>query len=192
MYRGLEHSGEDARLPPVCLAYERGVSLGGVSKSLGLPGLRIGWLCSRSSSLMRRVAERKDYTTICPPAPSEVLAAVALTSGFKPLLSRSRAIVESGLASARAFAAAHVSDGIEWCEPSSGTFAYLRLHGLGKGDASLYCDGLRRRSRLMLVPSALFEEADDDRVRLTYGRLGTAERLERWADDLQTHGFALR
>ena len=44
MYRGLEHGGSQAQLPAAVDAYpERGISLGGLSKSYGLPGLRIGW-----------------------------------------------------------------------------------------------------------------------------------------------------
>jgi aspartate/methionine/tyrosine aminotransferase len=50
------------------------VSLGGVSKSLGAPGLRIGWLTSPSQTLLDRCASLKDFTTICSAAPAECLA----------------------------------------------------------------------------------------------------------------------
>lgn len=41
-------------------------------QALGLPGLRIGWLATRDTALLDRVAELKDYTTICNSQPSEV------------------------------------------------------------------------------------------------------------------------
>ena len=72
MYRGLEHAGT-ATLPAACDAYPaRGISLSGLSKTVGLPGLRIGWLASQDEQFMARVGQLKDYTTICPAAPSEV------------------------------------------------------------------------------------------------------------------------
>ena len=48
MYRSLEHP-PLAPLPTAADSYEKGISLGGVSKSLALPGLRIGWLASQVS-----------------------------------------------------------------------------------------------------------------------------------------------
>ena len=48
------------------------MSLGGLSKSYGLPGLRIGWLACRDPIFLRAVGVLKDYSTICPPVPSEV------------------------------------------------------------------------------------------------------------------------
>ena len=53
VYRELEHDPAD-RLPAACDVYERGVSLGSISKSYGLPGLRLGWLASRERSLLAR------------------------------------------------------------------------------------------------------------------------------------------
>jgi histidinol-phosphate/aromatic aminotransferase/cobyric acid decarboxylase-like protein len=41
VYRELEHD-PAKRLPPACDEYELAVSLGGISKSYGLPGLRLG------------------------------------------------------------------------------------------------------------------------------------------------------
>ena len=193
MYRGLEHEGMGATLPAACDAYpERGVSLCGLSKTVGLPGLRLGWLASRDEALMARVAQLKDYTTICPPSPSEVLGFIALRAR-SALLARSRATVAEGLEAARAMVGRH-EEQLAWAEPRGGTFAFVKLRGRAGSEA--YCDALRARANLMLMPGALFdldaepEERGDaaQRVRLTFGRAGTAPLLERWSADLQQHG----
>ena len=46
VYRGIEATGVK-RLPTLASQYEKGLSLGVVSKSLGLAGLRIGWIACR-------------------------------------------------------------------------------------------------------------------------------------------------
>jgi len=197
MYRGLEHAGSP-QLPAVCEVYEHGVSLSGLSKTVGLPGLRIGWLASQDPALMARVAQLKDYTTICPAAPSEVLGLIALRAQ-PALLARSRAIVASGLAAARDMVGAHANL-LEWAEPRAGTFAFVRLRGDIQSEA--YCEALRRRSQLMLMPGALFDfEHEEDssdlathaadyaqRVRLTFGQRQTRARLLQWVEDLQQAG----
>ena len=71
MYRLLERDPEN-RLPAAVDQYERGVSLSGISKAFGMPGIRIGWLAMRDAELMRRLQTLHDYSTICSSAPSEV------------------------------------------------------------------------------------------------------------------------
>src|SRR5215472_5341937 len=46
VYRELEHDSA-TRLPAACDRYDRALSLGSVSKTYGLPGLRLAWLASR-------------------------------------------------------------------------------------------------------------------------------------------------
>src|SRR6056297_55013 len=58
--------------------YENAIGLSGLSKSYGLPGLRIGWLASPSIELLDPIASMKDYTTICNSAPSELLGLIAV------------------------------------------------------------------------------------------------------------------
>ena len=77
VYRGLELDPCD-RLPAFADVNERAVSLGVMSKTYGLAGLRIGWLATRDDGLFRELAAFKDYTTICNSAPSEFLATLAL------------------------------------------------------------------------------------------------------------------
>lgn len=45
-----------------------------MSKSFSMPGLRIGWLALRDKELYQKIADYKDYTTICSSAPSEILS----------------------------------------------------------------------------------------------------------------------
>jgi len=77
MYRFLEVE-DGFTLPAACELYERAYSLFGLSKTFGLPGLRIGWLSSRDSEGLNQISRLKDYTTICSSAPSEILAMIAL------------------------------------------------------------------------------------------------------------------
>ena len=77
VYRELEHDPAD-RLPAACDLYERALSLGSMSKTYGLPGLRLGWLASRDRDALQRIVDLKHYTTICSSAPSELLSALAL------------------------------------------------------------------------------------------------------------------
>ncbi len=72
VYRGLEHD-TGLRLPAIADLDDRAVSLGVMSKTYGLAGLRIGWIATHNRELLRAMAEFKDYTTICNSAPSEFL-----------------------------------------------------------------------------------------------------------------------
>jgi aspartate/methionine/tyrosine aminotransferase len=68
VYRWLEYD-EAQRLPAGVEAYERGLSLGVMSKAFGLAGLRIGWIATRDADLLRRLTEFKHCTTICNSGP---------------------------------------------------------------------------------------------------------------------------
>ena len=49
-----------------------------LSKSYALAGLRVGWLATRNRELLDAVVQIRDYTSLCSPAPSEVLGIIAL------------------------------------------------------------------------------------------------------------------
>ena len=49
-----------------------------MSKSYALPGLRLGWLCTQNQDMFEMMCHFKDYTTICAPAPSEILALMGI------------------------------------------------------------------------------------------------------------------
>ena len=60
-----------------------------------MPGARIGWLASRDAGVIARVAELRDYTTICSSAPSQILALAAI-EGEATALERANGFCDAG------------------------------------------------------------------------------------------------
>ncbi len=172
VYRGLEYAPAD-RLPAMCDAYERGVSLGVLSKAYGLAGLRIGWLASRDAAMLSAVAEIKDYTTICNSAPSELLATVALSAG-RAILERNRALVVGNLALLREFFARR-SALLRWVPPRAGSVTFPTLLA---GDVDAFCTHVLDRSGVLLLPGTVFDPASRE-VRIGFGRANLGAALDR-------------
>lgn len=169
VYRGTER--EAARIPAVVDLYERGVSLGGLSKGHGLAGLRIGWLATHDTVLYERLAALKDYLTICNSAPSELLAEIALRHSER-LLERVRTICARNLDRLGDFCARHMSL-FKWHRPRAGTTAFPRYLG---GSSDAFCARLLRDAGVLLLPSSLFD-CGDERVRFGYGRADLPDAL---------------
>ena len=170
MYRGLELD-PAARLPSGCDVYERAVTLAGLSKTYGLPGLRTGWLALQDRGLSDRLLGWKDYTTICASAPSEVLAEIALGVADK-LAARSRAIVADNLASAEPFFS-RWREVFCWHRPMAGSVALVGLRDQSAGD---FCRRLVAEGGVLLLPSTGLGFGDGH-VRFGFGRLGFSEGL---------------
>ena len=176
VYRLLERDG-DLRLPPVAALYERGLSLGVMSKSYGLPGLRIGWLACRDRKLLTRMERIKHYLSICNAAPSEALAIIALEAGER-ILARNRALIAENLDKLGRFFARY-PDLFDWRVPDGGCIGYPRYKG-PEGVES-FCTRLVEESGVLLLPSSIYGSAltpvPQDRFRIGYGRLGIDEGL---------------
>ncbi|EIE23298.1 aminotransferase, classes I and II [Coccomyxa subellipsoidea C-169] len=183
MYRMLERD-PGARLPAAAECYERGVSLCGMSKALGMPGIRIGWLATRDASLHPLIQRLHDYSTICNSAPSEVLALIGLRARDW-LISANLDLIEANLGAARAFFARH-SDTFEWYEPAAGSVAFPRLRTGEPVDE--FCERLVQKSGVLLLPATVYEHAPsvaEGRFRIGLGRLNFKECLKHLEDFLQ-------
>jgi aspartate/methionine/tyrosine aminotransferase len=169
VYRELEHDPRD-RLPAACDLDERAVSLGSISKSYGLPGLRIGWLVTRDAALREAIMRMKDYTTICSSAPSELLTALALRHR-DVLTRRNHAIVERNLPLLDDFFAHH-EDTFEWVRPTASPIGFPRVTGVG--DVERFCERLAAAG-VLLLPGAVYDEPGH--VRVGFGRENLPEAL---------------
>ena len=176
VYRDLEYDPAD-RLPAGAEALERGISLGVMSKSFALAGLRIGWLATRDRDLLGRCAGFKDYTTICSSAPSEVLALIALRAA-DTVLARSRAIVAANLEVVDAFFE-DWADRFAWVRPRAGSVGFPRLTVPGVTIDDWAAD-LVETAGVLLLPGSQFAFGGNH-FRLGLGRTDLPDALERLA-----------
>jgi aspartate/methionine/tyrosine aminotransferase len=175
VYRWSEQDEAD-RLPAAVDVSPRGVSLGVMSKSFGLPGLRIGWVATRDRGLMGRLAAYKDYITICASAPSEVLALIALRARDR-ILPRNRALLASNLARLDRFFARR-PEAFEWIRPRAGSVAFPRLRV--DRPIELFTTRLREAEGVLLLPGDVFGYWGNH-FRIGFGRRSFPEALERLA-----------
>jgi aspartate/methionine/tyrosine aminotransferase len=184
VYRGLEYGGEYAQgmAPALCDLDRRAVSIGVMSKTYGLPGLRIGWAACRDREFLGRMAAHKDYTTICCPAPSELLARVGLLAGAR-LAGRSLGLIRSNLALAEEFFARR-ADRFQWLAPQAGPIAFPRLaHGQ---DAEPLCVAAAEQGGVLLLPGRVFGPEYAAHFRLGLGRASFPQALDALGRFLET------
>jgi aspartate/methionine/tyrosine aminotransferase len=157
-------------LPQVADIYERGISLGVMSKSYGLPGLRVGWVACRDAEVLRRMERMKHYTSICGAAPSELLAQIALKARDR-ILARNRRLIARNLPLLEAFFA-EFSDLFEWYLPDGGCIGFPRY--LGPEGVEEFARQLVERSGVLLLPASVYKSdlgaTPVDRFRIGYGR----------------------
>jgi aspartate/methionine/tyrosine aminotransferase len=180
VYRFLEFDGVE-RLPAGADASPRGISLGVMSKSFAMAGLRIGWLATRDRDVLERCARFKDYTTICSSAPSEVLALIGLRAR-ETVLARSRSIVADNLVALDTFFDAW-SDRFTWVRPRAGSVGFPRLTVPGVS-IDAWAAGLVEAEGVLLLPGSQFDYGGNH-FRLGFGRADlpiALERLERHAE----------
>jgi len=175
VYRFLEHDGAET-LPAGADLDARLISLGVMSKSFALAGLRIGWLATRDHAVLERCARMKDYTTICASTPSEVLALIALRARDR-VLARSRGIVAANLPVLDDFFARR-ADTFSWVRPRGGSIAFPRLVAGGRAGSSAdaFAARLVEATGVLLLPSSTFGFGDSH-FRIGLGRTDLPEAV---------------
>ena len=173
MYRGLEYE-ERQRLPAACDLYAHAISLAGLSKAYGLPGLRIGWLATQDRVLLARFFAFHDYTTICNSAPSEILGIMALRARDR-IVERNLRILRANLGAASHFFSAH-SNLFTWMPPRAGSVAFPKLEA--RIPVVDFCRELLEKEEVMVVPGTMFDFVGNH-FRVGLGRSNLPEVLEK-------------
>lgn len=178
VYRGLEHDPSD-RLPALADMSTRAVSLGVMSKTYGLAGLRIGWIATRNSRLFNELAAFKDYTTICNSAPSEFLATLALRNS-EEIVKRNLRIIRNNLDHLDTFFGSH-KDVFNWYRPKAGSVAFPTLL---KGTAHRFCEDVVKKAGVLLLPGTLYGDGLNS-VRIGFGRKNAPVAIQRLEEYLR-------
>ncbi|MGE5551373.1 MAG: aminotransferase class I/II-fold pyridoxal phosphate-dependent enzyme [Bacteroidota bacterium] len=181
VYRETEYGSAD-RLPAACDLNPLAVSLGVMSKSYGLPGLRIGWIATRHAGVYDKMASLKDYTTICNSAPSEFLAELALRHR-QALTHRNLGIIGDNLRVLDGFFSRH-GELFSWIRPKAGPIAFPRLLG---EDVETFCHELAAKAGVLLLPGTVYGDPGNH-FRIGFGRKNLPEAIARMEEYLDSRG----
>ncbi len=181
VYRELEHDPKD-RLPAACDLYDNAVSIGVMSKTYGLAGLRIGWAVTQNEQIFKEMATFKDYTSICNSAPSEYLALVALMHRQR-IVDRNLKLTTGNLAVLNQFFHHH-SNQFNWKPPIAGSIAFPSI--TAHSGVEDFCVSLVQESGVLLIPSPYFQYGDRH-FRIGFGRRNLPECVEQLDRYLKKH-----
>jgi aspartate/methionine/tyrosine aminotransferase len=154
-------------LPDPSTRYDRAITFGTLSKSYGLPGLRVGW-CIAPPGVIADCIRWRDYITLAL-SPLVEFVAIRAVSHAETLLRPRLAQARHNLHLVTGWMAEH-EDLVDWARPDGGVTAFPRLRGVP--DVEAFCHGLMRDHGVLTVPGTCF--GLPGHIRLGFGG-GTAE-----------------
>jgi aspartate/methionine/tyrosine aminotransferase len=176
IYRGVELEPQ-RRLPSAAAMTANAISVTGVSKVLGMAGVRIGWTVTQNAAVTARLLDYRYWTTLATSAPSEVLAIAGLQAA-PALVDRANSLVRTN---ARALASfVDSTPGWAWVPPAGGTCAYPWLTAT---EARAFSEWLVDRHGVLLAPDVMFDHGGQH-LRFGLGRAlfpeGMATLAQAW------------
>jgi capreomycidine synthase len=159
----------DPLMPPTSW-YDRCIAFGTLSKSYGLPGLRVGW-CVASPGLLARMALLRDYIALYVSPVLEFFAEQAVRHADR-IVAAQREHAAGNLRLLRD-GADGLPELVRFAPPDGGVTAFVEFPG--QPDVVRSCRRLAERHRVLLVPGACFGDAYRDYARLGFG--GTTAEL---------------
>lgn len=182
VYKGLEMDGEPRSW--VADTEEHAVSLGVMSKSYGLPGLRVGWLVTKNRELLDKIVKFKHYMSICDAGPSEFLAKIALRHGDE-ILAQNLARIQENIAQADIFFEKY-SHIFEKKTIPCGPIAFHKL--LLDMPVEEFCQKAVEKKGVLLLPASIYD-MEENYFRMGYGRSNFPHSLAQFDIFLQEEGY---
>ena len=178
VYRGLNLIGK-AYSKSIADIYERGISVGSMSKTYSLPGLRVGWVIGRQD-LINEINHQRQYNTISISTLDDYFSAVALENK-EAIAQRNFTILRNGAAILK-----------NWIEnnstfrcvlPSGGTTVLLKYNF--DIPSREFCRNLLKSTGVALLPGETLEMEGYARLGFCSENLSTAlDRIKDYSEKL--------
>ena len=163
VFRGLEYDNSD-QLPPVASLYDKGISLGVISKGHGLGGVRVGWVACKNTPLLKRLVEIKEYLSICNSVADEFLTLLALKNS-DTILTKHRQQAKSNLTLLEKNR--DLLPHLKWASPKAGILLYPQL--IGEESADNFVLDILDTTGALALPGDCFGHGRNH-FRMGYGR----------------------
>ena len=179
VYRGISEDG--SYMHSVADLYEKGISVGSMSKSWSMAGVRLGWIVTQDMDLIHRCHERRDYDTISCAVIDDKLAALALANKDKiiarnsEILNTNRRILDDWV---------NATPEVYYQKPVAGTTALVYY----KKDmpSRELCDKLIKETGVLFTPGECFEMEGSVRIGYAFDSKVLKQGLDLFADFLKT------
>jgi len=152
-------------LPVAASLSPRAISVSSLSKTYGLPGIRIGWLVARDRDLRDRFLAAKEQILIAGSVVDEAIALAALRR--RPSwLPKIRGRIAEAFATTRAWMTDHPT--LEWVEPAGGVVGFPRIRTGSPVDIDAFYRILFEEHGTIVGPGHWFDQPRSQ-FRLGYG-----------------------
>ncbi|MGN0720175.1 MAG: aminotransferase [Anaerovoracaceae bacterium] len=178
VYRGISEDG--SYMHSVVDLYEKGISVGSMSKIFSLAGLRMGWIATRDEEVVHMVHERRDYDTISCGVIDDMLASLALANKEKifarnrEILNKNRAILDEWVKE---------TEGVHYVRPVAGTTA-LVYYDMDIPSYEL-CVRLIKEKGLLFTPGSAFEMEGAVRIGYAFDSRLLRQGLDKFGEFLK-------
>ena len=179
VYRGISEDG--SYMYSVADLYEKGISVGSMSKSWSMAGVRLGWIVTRDMDLIHRCHERRDYDTISCAVIDDKLAALALANKDK-IIERNREILNTNRKILDDWV--NATPEVYYQRPVAGTTA-LVYYKKNMPSREL-CDRLIKETGVLFTPGECFEMEGAVRIGYAFDSKVLQKGLDLFADFLKT------
>jgi len=150
-------------LPVAATLSDRAISVSSLSKTFGVPGIRIGWIVSSDRGLMHELLCAKEQITICGSVLDEYVGHAVYAARDRWLPENDRRI-GAALTTVRQWLATEPR--MEWVEPHGGCVCFPRIKSAAGIDVAEFHRRLIDDYGVFVGPGHWFDQSDD------YMRLG--------------------
>jgi len=182
IYQGAELDGP--MTPSIFEYHDKVLVTNSLSKSYGLPGLRLGWIITSEKPHATDLWSYSDYTSICPTMLSDMLATIALQPKMRAkILDRTSKIVRGHWAAMRKWldARKHI---FEYVAPKAAAICFPK-HNLPITSLELV-DRLLKEKSLLIIPGEHFGMERYLRIGFGYSEEKLNAGLARFDELIQT------
>ena len=153
------------KLPVAASLSPQAISVASMSKSYGIPGIRVGWILCRDAKLMERFLAAKEQIGICGSIIDEHIAEAALADGPRWL-----AAVDKQLRGALGVVDAWLAreKRLEWVRPQGGCVCFPRIRADAGIDVDAFYKTLTEDHATCVGPGHWFEQ-DRRFMRIGFG-----------------------
>ncbi|MDD6316350.1 MAG: aminotransferase [Clostridia bacterium] len=157
VYRHLTQT--DAWCPSIADLYEKGISVGSMSKVFSLAGIRMGWIAARDEAARKAFLSHRDYNLISCGIFDDAIAGLALRHSDR-LLRRNRAIIRENLAILDAWIGRQPH--FYYTKPQAGTTALVYYDfDIPSYD---FCERMYHQTGAFVTPGDCFEQPHSMRI----------------------------